>query len=244
MLVTGKDWSTRELGFVSIFFVGAVGVLALLGILRRRNDGAKQENSQAMTRDRMLASIEHMNGVIHCMSPFYFDIRGPATPSEILIDEWVADKKAEWFSVFLEIVAHPPPEADDLWQYSVAQLMQAWVLHYPNRFFPQIGEALPKEGIGPVMLEALAGLATPRILTSPERREQFLGWLLPLIDQALNLTNQDQERLIEAVGEAGGPLCRPLLEQLEAALANGSEEVCELVRQYLKVEAERHDASL
>lgn len=123
------------------------------------------QDQQVVTREWMVASIEQMNGQIHCLSPFYFDIRGPATPTHVLVDEWVEAKRPEWFDAFLEAIAHPPPMADDLyeaeelWRNSTSQLLAAWVCSDPDRLFDRISRIVSVEAARPVLLETFAQIA-------------------------------------------------------------------------------------
>lgn len=161
------------------------------------------QDQQVVTREWMLASLEQMNGQIQCLSPFYFDIRGPGEPANVLIDEWVEARKPEWFNTFLEVIAHPPPSPYELWQEqwqdSMAQLLAAWVAHDPDRLFPQLSGVTQEETARPVLLQAfatIAGLAS--VGGVPERREQIALWLKPWQEKAATLSEMEREWLDEA----------------------------------------------
>ncbi len=208
LLIFTGDSATRTVGFVSVFFFGVLGGLALLGILRRRGGGAEQKNSQAVARERMLASVAYMNGQIHNLNPS-FDSRGPVRPKDLLqhdlIQEWVERQTPESFETFLELITEPAPEFDDpyqgdeLWWISLSRLLSAWVCSDADHIFDQISLVVSVDAARPVLLETFAQIAdTSCIQESPERREQMALWLKPWQAQAETLPEMEREWLEEA----------------------------------------------
>jgi len=199
------DSGTRTVGFVSVFFFGGLGGLALLGTRRRQGRAAKQKNSQVLAREKMLASVAHMNGQIHCLSPFYFDIRGPAASADVLIQEWVARQKPERFDTFLEVIAEPPPEADELWRISVSHLLSAWVLSDADHLLDKISRIVSVEAARPVLLETFASISEAAgIQEVPKLREQMALWLKPWQAQGEALPEMEREWL-----ETAATFCTP-----------------------------------
>ncbi len=148
---------------------------------------------------------------LQCLSPFYFDIRGPGEPSSILLDEWVQRRKPDQFEAFLEIIAHPPPSPNESWQEqwpdSMAQMLASWVARDPDRLFPALWPTASAEAARPVFLQAFADLAGRASVGGvPERQEQMTLWLRPWQEQADTLSETEREWLDEAATFCAPPV--------------------------------------
>lgn len=199
--------AARTIGFVSIFFFGGLGVLMLVGT-RKQSGKTEQKNNQDTVRERMLASVAHMNGQIHNLNPS-FDSRGPITPKDWLqrdlIQEWGERQTPESFETFLKLITEPPPqnddlyEADELWRISLSRLLSAWVCSDADRVFDKISLIASVEAARPVLLETFASIADMAVIQdSLRRREQMALWLRPWQAQAETLPEMEREWLEEA----------------------------------------------
>jgi len=124
-------------------------------------------------------------------------------------DDRIAGADFDDVDLLVDLLLHPPKLApvyteEGKWDSAVVDSLITWGRRDPARTLPKIGPLLSNKALSPAVIRIIGGLRHP----------DGLRWLIPLVDSAAGLTEEERIALAGALGEIGGDDARKLVDRL------------------------------